>query len=384
MSLDPVAVGARGEAGLGGDGLGGGKLVLAFAGQGHQWAGMGRDLLRAEAVFRAAVERCDAAIAPHTGWSVVDRLTRDDAWPSMRRTDVLQPTLFTVQVALAALWRSWGVAPDAVVGQSMGEVAAAHIAGALTLEDAATVQCRRSALLQRISGRGTMAVVELPAAEAAALIADTGGKAVVAGYGSPTTTVLAGDHDSLDAVLARLAATDVHARRIPDTAPSHSPYVDELRDDLRTALSGVRPRRAAVPMYSTVTLRRIEGPELTAAYWFDNLREPVRLAPAVRQLSCAGHGVFLEISAHPVLTEPVRQCLEHAGHGGLALPSMRRNAELDAMRASRAALRALGRASAARARRVELTPYQAAVLPALFAACGGERPAGASSIAGRA
>lgn len=372
MSPDPVAVGAREEAGQGdggrGHGLrGSGKLVLAFAGQGHQWAGMGRGLLRAEAVFRAAVERCDAAIAPHTGWSVVDRLTRDDARPWLRRTDVLQPTLFTVQVALAALWRSWGVVPDAVVGQSMGEVAAAHVAGALTLEDAATVQCRRGALLQRISGRGTMAVVELPAAEAAALIADTGGKAVVAGYGSPTTTVLAGDHGSIDAVLARLEATGVHARRIPDTAPSHSPYVDELRDDLRAALSGVRPRRAAVPMYSTVTLRRIEGPELTAAYWIDNLREPVRFAPAVRQLSHAGHGVFLEISAHPVLTEPVRQCLEHAGHRGLALPSMRRNAELDTLRASRAALRALGRAGAARACHVGLTPYQAAVLPALFA-----------------
>lgn len=350
------------------EGAAGHKVVFAFAGQGHQWLGMGRELLRREPVFRAAVERCDAVIRAQAGWSVAEQLALDSAEPRLRRSDVLQPALFTVQVALAAVWRSWGVEPDAVVGQSMGEVAAAHVAGALPLEDAATIQCRRSALLERISDRGTMAVVELPGDAAAREAEEADGPVSVAGYNSPSTTVLSGDRRALDGLLRSLEARDVYCKQVKDTAPSHSPFVEELRDDLSAALGGLRPRQAAVPMYSTVTLERVRGPELTADYWFRNLRRPVRFASAVEALRRGGHDVFLEISGHPVLDDAIRECLEHTGQTGHVLVSGRRRAELRSMLASREALRSLGRASPAPAPvRRRLTPYQRAVAPGLFA-----------------
>ncbi|QHC26625.1 acyltransferase domain-containing protein [Streptomyces sp. GS7] len=366
MSLDPVAMAGAGYRLP--DGAPRHKVVFAFAGQGHQWRGMGRELLGHEPAFRETVERCDAVIRPQVGWSVMDQLLLDAAEPRLRRSDVLQPTLFTFQVALAAVWRSWGVRPDAVVGQSMGEVAAAHVAGALTLEDAVTIQCRRSALLQRISGRGTMAVVELPAEDVADEIAreGDGDRVGIAGYNSPTLTVLAGDHQALERILRRLEDRDVYCKQVRDTAPSHSPYVDELRDDLEAALRDIRPRRASVPMYSTVTLERVDGAELTASYWIRNLREPVRLMPAVGLLHAAGHDVFLEISGHPVLQDSIQQCLESAGHTGHALASGRRRAELDSLSASLGALHALGCTPRRPVRRRGPTPYQRAVAPALL------------------
>ncbi|MFI0777872.1 acyltransferase domain-containing protein [Streptomyces sp. NPDC021212] len=343
------------------------EVVFAFAGQGHQWLGMGRELLRAVPAFREAVERCDAAVRAETGWSVLDQLTDDAAGPRLSRSDVLQPTLFTMQVALAEVWRSWGVRPAAVVGQSMGEVAAAHVAGALTLQDAVTIQVRRSALLHRISGKGTMALVELSAEEAEREIAGARGLVCVAGYNGPASTVLAGDLGELERILDRLEARDVYCKQVKDTAPSHSPFVEELRADLEAALAHIRPRPAAVPMYSTVTLERIAGPELTGAYWIRNLREPVRFASAVELLRAAGHEVFLEISGHPVLQEAIQQCLEHGGRTGHVLASGRRAAELRSMRASRDALAALGALP-----RRGLTPYQRALAPSLL-----RRPEGA-------
>ncbi|WP_245600809.1 acyltransferase domain-containing protein [Streptomyces sulphureus] len=350
------------------EGAAGHKVVFAFAGQGHQWLGMGRELLRREPVFREAVERCDAVVRAQVGWSVAEQLALDSAEPRLHRSDVLQPTLFTVQVALAAVWRSWGVEPDAVVGQSMGEVAAAHVAGALSLDDAATIQCRRSALLERISDRGTMAVVELPGDAAAREAEEADGPVSVAGYNSPSTTVLSGDRRALDGLLRSLEARDIYCKQVKDTAPSHSPFVEELRDDLSAVLGGLRPRQAAVPMYSTVTLERVQGPELTAEYWFRNLRRPVRFASVVGSLRRGGHDVFLEISGHPVLDDSIRECLEHAGQSGHVLVSGRRRAELRSMLASREALRSLGRASPAPApARRRLTPYQRVVAPGLFA-----------------
>ncbi|WP_202447499.1 MULTISPECIES: acyltransferase domain-containing protein [Streptomycetaceae] len=355
-------------------------LVFVFAGQGHQWLGMGRELLRTEPAFRAAVERCDAAVGRHVPWSVREELLRDEARSRLGEIDVLQPVLFTVQVALARMWQAWGVEPDAVVGHSMGEIAAAHVSGALSLADAATIACRRSALLRRITGQGALAVVELDPASAAELADSTGGRVSVAGVNSPALCVLAGDAGSLEEITRRLEDEDVYAKLIRSTVASHSHYVDGLRDDLFAALDGLRPGPATVPMYSTVTLERLAGPELTAGYWMRNLREPVRFADVVAALRRRGHGVFLEISGHPVLSSPVRQCLEHAGVTGRALFSSRRHAERASVLASLGALYTLGRAPrpdgpapaapvpapAAGAARHAPTPYQAALLPAVL------------------
>ncbi|MFR9729800.1 acyltransferase domain-containing protein [Saccharopolyspora sp. MS10] len=350
-----------------------GGVVFVFAGQGSQWAGMGRELLATEPAFRAALHECDRAVREQAGFSVVDELTGS----RLREIDVLQPVVVSLQIAWARLWGSWGVRPAAVVGHSMGEIAAAHVCGALDLRDAMTVACRRSALLRRITGKGALAITELSEAAAAELVAGTGGRVSVAGCNGPESTVLAGDSASLDELVRVLEQRGVYCKLIRNTVASHSPQVEELRADLLDALAGLRPGRARVPMRSTATSRVLEGPEITAEYWMSNLREPVRFADAIAALAAAGHRDFLEISPHPVLLSAIRNCLEAAGVEGRALGSGRRDGERDAALDALRALHELGydpdwRAVHATAEAVasgpELSPYQAALYDAVFAA----------------
>ncbi|GAB3486253.1 acyltransferase domain-containing protein [Amycolatopsis cihanbeyliensis] len=344
-------------------------LAFVFAGQGAQWFGMGRQLLRTEPAFDAAMRECDQAMRRHVDFSVLEQLMLDEPESRLREIDVLQPTMVSLQIALAALWRDWGVRPDAVVGHSMGEIAAAHVAGALSLADAATIACRRSALLRRISGEGALAVTELSESEAGELAAAGGGRVSVAGCNSPSSTVLAGDLAALEDIVRTLEERDVFCKVIRNTVASHSHYVDKLRDDLHEALAGLRPGRAEVAMYSTATLDLLSGPELTASYWMRNLRRPVQFARAVGVLAERGHGTFLEISPHPVLLTAVRQCLTHDGRTGETLASGRRDGERESLAQSRARLIELGHARPAPRPRAEprLTPYQAALYDAVFA-----------------
>ena len=297
------------------------RVVFVFPGQGGQWPGMARGLLAEEPVFRAIIAACDRAIADEAGWSLLATLADG---VDLERIDRVQPALFAVEVALAGLWRAWGVEPDVVVGHSMGEVAAAHVAGALTLRDAVAVICRRAALLRRISGRGEMALVELPLAEARAAIADHAALLGVAVSNSPRSTVLSGDRDALATVLATLTERGVFCRRVKVDVASHSPQVDPLRPDLLAALADLRPQRATLAMRSTVTDAAIAGPELGADYWAANLREPVRFAAAVEALLRAGHRLFIEMSPHPVLTPAVQDMLDALAVPGAALGSLRR------------------------------------------------------------
>jgi acyl transferase domain-containing protein/aryl carrier-like protein len=300
------------------------KVVFVFPGQGGQWLGMGRQLLAEEPAFRASIEASDRAIQSEAGWSLLAELAAEPSASQLARINVVQPVLFAVEIALAALWRSWGVTPDAVVGHSMGEVAAAHVAGALSLEDAVAVICRRSGLLRRISGQGEMAMVELSVAEAEAAIAGREDRLSVAVSNSPRSTVLAGDPAALAEVMAALEERGVFCRRVKVDVASHSPQVDPLRAELSTALRGLAPQRATVPMRSTVTLATIEGQELGAAYWADNLRQPVRFAQAVQALLAEGHGLFVEMSPHPVLTPAVEEMRRASGQKGAAVGSQRR------------------------------------------------------------
>jgi acyl transferase domain-containing protein/aryl carrier-like protein len=265
-----------------------------------------------------------------------------------------------MQVGLAALWRAWGIEPAAVVGHSMGEVAAAHVAGALTLEDAAAVICRRSRLLRRISGQGEMAVVELTLAEAEAALAGYEARLSVAVSNSPRSTVLSGDPAALAAVLAALEARGVFCRRVKVDVASHSPQVDVLREELLAALAGIRPARARVPMRSTVTGALVDGTELGASYWADNVRQPVRFAAAVQALLADGHALFVEVSPHPLLVPAVEEMLRAArpadaagvgaagvGAAGMAIASLRRaHDERAAMLESLGALWARGQSVA--------------------------------------
>ncbi|QSQ15453.1 type I polyketide synthase [Myxococcus landrumensis] len=300
------------------------KVVFVFPGQGSQWLGMGRRLLEEEPVFRAALERIDAAVRPHVSWGLVEVLRASAEQSRLAEIDVVQPVLFALEVALAELWRSWGITPDAVLGHSMGEVAAAHVAGALSLEDAATIICERSKLLRRISGQGAMLAVELPLSDARAVIAGREAHVAVAVSNSPTSTVLAGDASVLEEVRASLVERNVFCRWVKVDVASHSPQVDGLREELLAVLATLRPRPASTRMFSTVTASACDGTGLDGTYWVRNLREPVLFSTSVAQLIEEGHTVFIELSPHPILLPAIERCLQHAKRDGLLLASLRR------------------------------------------------------------
>ncbi|MFF9286476.1 type I polyketide synthase [Streptomyces griseosporeus] len=309
------------EAGLSGDK----RLVFVFSGQGSQWAGMGRALYRASSAFREALEACDEAVREELGWSVLDRLLTGDA---ELPTDVstVQPVLWAVQVALAAALRARGLEPDLCLGHSMGEVAAAQVSGALSLRDAAAVICRRSKLMHRTAGQGAMLAVELPAAEAQRCIGAYGDGVCVAAENAPTSTVLAGDPVALAALQRDLEERHVLCRPVKVNVASHSPQMDALREDLLRELAGLSPRPGTTAMVSTVYGAPVAGTELTAAYWMENLRRPVRFADTVRTVAHAQDSVFLEVSPHPVLVTAVADTLAD-DHGEAAVASLRRGCD---------------------------------------------------------
>lgn len=304
------------------------RVVFVFPGQGSQWLGMARELLRDEPAFAAALRRCDEAIQREAGWSLLAELAAEEAVSRLGEIDVVQPTLFAIQVGLATLWRAWGVEPAAVVGHSMGEVAAAHVAGALSLEDAVAVICRRSRLLRRVRGQGAMAVVGLPVVDAHAAIAGLEDRIAVAVSNSPRSTVLSGDPAALDTVLGRLQARNIFCRMVKVDVASHSPQVEALLDDLLADLAAIEPRAASIPLCSTVSGELLTGEAARAAlgpaYWLHNLRQPVRFADAVARLGAAGHSAFVEVSPHPILLGPVEETLQHHALAGLTLPSLQR------------------------------------------------------------
>jgi myxalamid-type polyketide synthase MxaE and MxaD len=304
------------------------KLVFVFPGQGSQWFGMGRTLLKQEAVFREAIERCDRAMRPHADWSLLAELSATDAARSrLNEVDVLQPALFAIQVALAALWRSWGIEPHAVVGHSMGEGAAAYVAGALSLEDAARVICSRSRLVKPTIGAGAMAAVELSIADARRAIAGCEDRVSIAVSNGPTSTVLSGDPAALETIVSRLQCQEIFCRMIKVDFAAHSPQMEPVGADLERALQGLQPRPASVPIYSTVTGQVADGSSFDPLYWSRNLREPVFFSTAVQQLLEDGHDIFLELSPHPILLSSIQQEFGHAGIEGAVIPSLRREEE---------------------------------------------------------
>ncbi len=301
--------------------------VFVYPGQGSQWHGMARGLIAEDRSFRAELERCDEAIRAHGGVPVLDRLLSDALPAEFDEIGIVQPLLFAVQVALTAMWRGRGVVPDAVVGHSMGEVAAAHVAGILSLDDAARVICLRSALLRRIAGRGAMAVVDLSEDDARAAITGIEEALAVAVVNSTTSTVLSGDPEALDTVMARLDADGVFCRRVNVDVASHSPQVEQLLEDLADGLAPIRPRAATISFVSTVTGDFDDGTALDARYWARNLREPVRFAGAVDALLSSGFGRFVEISPHPVLLAPIRSALQSTVRDGAAIATTWRDSD---------------------------------------------------------
>jgi acyl transferase domain-containing protein/acyl carrier protein len=294
--------------------------VWLFSGQGSQWAGMGASLLAAEPAAAAAVAQAEPLILREAGFSVTAAMTQPQ---TVTGIDRVQPTLFAMQIGLAAAWRAAGVRPGAVIGHSLGEVAAAVVAGALSLEDGVKVICRRSRLCARLAGAGAMASVELPASRVEQELAEVD-DVVVSVIASPESTVIGGAASRVRDLVAAWESRGVMAREVAVDVASHSPQVDPILPELAEILADLAPAAGTVAFYGTALADPRARPAFDAAYWVDNLREPVRFGAAVLAALDDGHRVFLELSPHPLLTRAVEQCARSAGLPAAAVASMRR------------------------------------------------------------
>src|SRR5580692_9471219 len=289
-----VVTGRAGAAGRG-------KVAFVFAGQGPQWPGMAADLLDTSPVFAARMAECRRALAPHVSWDL-DQVIRGTV--ALDSADVVQPALWAVMVSLAALWQAAGVVPDVVAGHSQGEIAAAVVAGVLSLADAAKVVAVRSRALGVLAGRGAMAAIEEPEDQVAARLS---GQVSVAAVNGPGQVVVAGEPDAVAALVAQCKAGGVSARVLPVDYASHCAQIEQIRDELLAGLAGIEPGPGRVPVVSAVTGELVDGEEMDGGYWYRNLREAVRFEQAVTVLAGLGVTAFVEVSPHPVLVTGVEQ-----------------------------------------------------------------------------
>ncbi|WP_254407519.1 type I polyketide synthase [Streptomyces sp. GMY02] len=304
---------------------GSGRTVLVFPGQGAQWAGMAVDLLDTSEVFAARVRACGQALAPYTDWDLESVLRGTEGSPGLERVDVVQPALWAVMVGLAEVWRAVGVVPDAVVGHSQGEIAAACVAGALGLEDGARIVALRSRAIRGLSGHGGMASVALSAEEVSRTIAPWGDRIQIAVVNGPSATVVAGEPEALEELVAACEADGARARVIPVDYASHSSYVDAIRDELLEALADITPKASETAYYSCVTGGRFDTAGLDAEHWFRNLRETVRFEDATRELLADGYGQFIEVGPHPVLLPSIQETIDTTDRRAHAIGSLRRD-----------------------------------------------------------
>ncbi|KUJ43759.1 beta-ketoacyl synthase, partial [Streptomyces albus subsp. albus] len=300
--------------------------VMVFPGQGSQWQGMGAELLAADPVFARTIHQCQQALAPHTDWHLTAVLDGTDTATDITRVDVIQPMLWAIMVALAAVWRSHGITPGAVIGHSQGEIAAATVAGALTVTDAAHLITHRAQALRTLSGQGTMAALATGSEHAAQLLTDLHPQVqdlTIAATNSPTSTVISGPPQQISALLAHARDHGVRTRAIDVDYASHHPHVDQLHHHLTQTLD-ITPTAAHTAFYSTATAQRLDTADLDTHYWFTNLRRPVRFTETVRSLLSDGYRVFIEASPHPTLTPALQEIFDHTDTPATAIPTLRR------------------------------------------------------------
>ncbi|HYJ03506.1 MAG TPA: SDR family NAD(P)-dependent oxidoreductase [Chthoniobacterales bacterium] len=308
------------------------RIGFIMSGQGPQWWGMGRDLMEHEPVFREAIEKCDAALRPWASFSLLEELARSEETSQMHRTEIGQPSIFAMQVALAALWKSWGVEPSAIVGHSVGEIAAACVAGIFSIEEAARIVALRARLMESCGrGEGTMLAIGVPEEEALALIARHDRTVTISAINGPRSITLSGPRLSLEAMAAELEARGAFARPVKVDHPFHHPLMRPASEALEAELAGLEPQPGDIPFFSTVTGERCAGESCDAAYWARGIREQVRFASAVGALADFGVDVWLELNAHPALAHSTQECLTARGTKATVISSVRRERELESM-----------------------------------------------------
>ncbi len=304
------------------------RAVFVFSGHGAQWPGMGRELLASSTVFAERMRECSEALRPFTGWSVEDVVRQEEGAPALDGIEVVQPVIFSTMVSLAALWRACGVEPVAVVGHSQGEIAAACVAGGLSLADAARVVALRSRMIAERSGRSGLVSITHPVAELEDLVSEWEGRIEIAAVNGPTSAALAGDRETLDRMLAACEERGIRARDIPGAvSATHSVHIEVIREELLEALAPLEPRSGEVAFHSTVTGEPLDTAELDAAYWYRNARLPVRFEQVVRALLGEARTTLIEVSAHPVLLPAMQETAEAVAEGASAavLGTLRRD-----------------------------------------------------------
>ena len=307
------------------------RVAFVMSGQGPQWWGMGRELMEHEPVFRKMIEACDASMR-RWQYSLLEELGRPETGSQMHRTEIAQPAIFAMQVALAELWKSWGVQPAAVIGHSVGEIAAACVAGVFSLEQAARVIVLRARFMDDCArGQGTMLAVGLAEDEARAIIAPHGRSVTIAAFNGPRSLTLSGPRLSLEAIAAELEQRSVFARLVRVDHPFHHPLMVPASEELESALADLAPNQESIPFFSTVTGRRQSGGACDAAHWGRGVRQPVQFAPAVGALADFGVDLWLEISPHPALSISIQECLSARGEKSLVVASARREREHESM-----------------------------------------------------
>lgn len=300
------------------------RIAFVFTGQGTQWAGMGRDLVEREPVFARAIHRLETLFAAHVSWSLLKELKSEGSASHLDRTDYAQPIIFALQIALVELWRSWGIAPDAVVGHSMGEIAAAYVAGAMTLEDAAVLMIQRGDVMQSCVGKGSMAAVSCSFHQASQKLLQWNCDVAIAAMNGPASTILSGSPQSVRDAMNRFEREGVSCKPLNGSYAFHSPQMEPLKCELIDRIRSLTFRDPRIPMISTVTGKPVRPGDLHSDYWANNIREPVLFHPAIETLIDEGFNLFLEIGPHPALCGNIAHVVSSLNREGAALPSLRR------------------------------------------------------------